>query len=183
MRYPDAWTSLRAVLAPAFPTFDPETSPHDVHIRRATIGDLGALVDLENAAFAIDRMSVRQWRHHLESLSVEILVAIRERGVVGAAIVFFRRGSAVARLYSVAVAASERGRGIGDDLLTASEHAATRRGSRAMRLEVRSDNAGAQRLYERHAFRRIGTRVGYYADGHCALRYEKSLLSVLRSVT
>jgi ribosomal-protein-alanine acetyltransferase len=178
LRNAAASTSLRAVLAPVLPLFDPETSPGAVHLRRATINDLAALVDLENAAFAVERMSARQWRRHLESLSAEIFVAIRERRVIGACVLFFRRANSVARLYSIAVAADERGRGIGETLLVAAEQAARRRGSRVLRLEVRSENTAAQRLYERHGYRRFGMRSAYYEDGQDALRYEKAFAVV-----
>lgn len=153
---------------------EPEAQP-DFHVRRATSGDLGALVELENASFAVERMSERQLRRHLDSLSAEIFVAIRDRHVVGAAVLFFRRGSPVARLYSIAVAASERGRGVGECLLATAEGAARRRGARAIRLEVRAENRGAQRLYERSGWHRFGFRTAYYEDGHDALRYEKPL--------
>lgn len=146
-----------------------------VHIRRATIDDLADLVELENSTFVIERMSARQLRRHLESLSAEILVATRQRRVVGAAVVFFRRANDIARLYSIAVAASERGNGLGEALLAAIAHAARRRGSRRLRLEVRSDNAAAQRLYERLGYRHFGSHANYYEDGHDAHRYEKPL--------
>jgi ribosomal-protein-alanine acetyltransferase len=148
-------------------------------LRRATINDLDALVELENASFAVERMSARQWRRHLESLSAEIFVAIRERRVVGAAVLFFRRSHRVARLYSIAVAASERGRGIGETLLNAVEQSARRRGCRVLRLEVRADNIAAQRLYERKGYRRFGHKPGYYEDGADALRYEKALIAAV----
>jgi ribosomal protein S18 acetylase RimI-like enzyme len=127
-----------------------------VHIRRATIDDLADLVELENSTFVIERMSARQLRRHLESLSAEILVATRQRHVVGAVVVFFRRASDIARLYSIA-------------------DAARRRGSRRLRLEVRSDNVTAQRLYERLGYHPSGSHADYYEDGEDALRYEKSL--------
>lgn len=146
-----------------------------VHIRRATIDDLAALVELENSTFVIERMSTRQLRRHLESMSAEILVATRQRRVVGAAVVFFRRANDIARLYSIAVVASERGNGLGEALLAAIAHAARRRGSRRLRLEVRSDNAAAQRLYERLGYRHFGSHADYYEDGHAAHRYEKPL--------
>lgn len=149
--------------------------PSEPHVRRATGDDLAALVELENASFALERMSERQLRRHLDSLSAEVFVATRERRIVGAAVLFFRRGSRVGRLYSIAVAAHVRGRGVGERLLESVEHAARRRGARAVRLEVRADNTGAQRLYERHGYRRFGFRHGYYEDGHDALRYEKPL--------
>lgn len=158
------------------PSKPPRTrAAQDAHIRRATIDDLAELVVLENASFAVERMSQRQLRRHLESLSAEVLVATRTRRVVGAAIVFFRRGSDIARLYSIAVAANERGNGIGEALLARAAHTARRRGNRRLRLEVRSDNPWAQRLYERLGYRQFGAREGYYEDGQDAYRYEKNL--------
>lgn len=175
LRQTEAATRLRGVLAPSASPLSQTAGPSDAHIRRATIGDLDALVELENASFAVERMSARQLRRHLESLSAEIFVATRERQVVGAAVLFFRRSNHVARLYSIAVASSERGSGLGASLLAAAEQAARRRGSRALRLEVRSDNIAAQRLYERHGYHRFGLHRGYYEDGHDAQRYEKTL--------
>lgn len=166
--------SLRAVPAPATISSSSGAS-RAAHIRRATIDDHAALVALENAVFAIERMRARQWRRHLESLSAQVLVATRERRVVGAAVLFFRRSHRIARLYSIAVARDERGKGTGETLLAAAERAVRKRGSRRLRLEVRRDNPRAQRLYERHGYRRIGVRIGYYEDGHDALRYEKML--------
>lgn len=136
--------------------------------------DLDALVALENATFTLDRMRVRQWQRHLDSATAKVLVAVRERRIVGAAVIFHRRGSDIARLYSIAVAASERGSGIGAQLLEAVEQDARRPAPRRLRLEVRVDNVAAQHLYERHGYRRIGIRRGYYEDGADALRYEKT---------
>jgi len=144
-------------------------------VRRATADDLSALVALEQATFSLDRMSERQWRRHLDSASAEVLVAMRERQLIGAAIVFYRRGHDIARLYSIAVAASERGVGTGAVLLSAVEQAARRRGVRRLRLEVRADNAAARRLYERTGYRRFGMHHSYYEDGANAQRYEKQL--------
>jgi ribosomal-protein-alanine acetyltransferase len=162
------------VLAPA----EIRSRPADAsaaHVRRAFPEDLTALVALEQASFALDRMSERQWRRHLDSLSAEVLVAVRERRVVGAAVLFYRRGQDIARLYSIAVADDERGNGIGGALLAAVELAARRHGSRRLRLEVRADNAAAQQLYRRNGYRPFGTHRGYYEDGQDAQRYEKAL--------
>jgi ribosomal protein S18 acetylase RimI-like enzyme len=60
-------------------------------------------------------------------------------------------------------------------LLATAERFAVKRGSSAMRLEVRADNVAAQRLYERRDYRRFGVRRGYYEDRADALRYEKAL--------
>jgi ribosomal protein S18 acetylase RimI-like enzyme len=147
-------------------------------VRTATPADLDALVALELSAFSGDRMSRRQYRRHLASPGAAVLVAEAPgEGLLGSALVFFRKGSARARLYSIATAPAARGRGIGARLLAAAERAARERGCRALRLEVRVDNAAAIALYERAGYRRIGRYAGYYEDGADAWRYEKTLLS------
>lgn len=144
-------------------------------IRRARIGDLDALVALEQASFSGDRLSRRQWRRHLAGERAIVVVAVERGALLGAALAFVHADHDIARLYSLATAAAARGRGIGDRLVAAVEQAARRAGRKRLRLEVRADNAGAQRLYERRGYRRIGRRAGYYEDGADALRYEKTL--------
>jgi ribosomal-protein-alanine N-acetyltransferase len=144
-------------------------------IRRATVADLSALVELEHATFEHDRLSARQWQRHLHSDSAVVLVAARGRELAGAAVLFFRSGNRVARLYSIATAASARGEGIGARLLDACERVARRRRCDRVRLEVRQDNLAARRLYEGHGYRRIAGIEAYYEDGADAWRYEKAL--------
>lgn len=145
------------------------------HIRRATPADLDALVAIERASFTTDHLSRRQYRRHLGSATALVLAAVAGSDLLGKAVVFFRRHSDIARLYSIAVAGGARGRGIGEALLEAAERQSARRGARRMRLEVRQDNAGAMRLYERRGYRRFGARAGFYEDGADAWRYEKGL--------
>ena len=146
-----------------------------VRVRRATRDDVDALVALENASFAHDRLSPRQWRRHVAASSVDVWVATREGVLAGAAVVFHRDGIDIARLYSIAVAPQARGGGIGAALIAAAERGARRRGARRLRLEVRTGNAGARHLYERGGFRAFGHHRAYYADGEDAVRYEKVL--------
>jgi ribosomal protein S18 acetylase RimI-like enzyme len=147
-----------------------------VRVRRAESSDLDDLVLLEQRSFDSDRLSRAQYRRHLDSDSVQVLVAsAHHRRFLGTAVLFFRKGSGVARLYSLAIQPEARGKGVGAGLLEAAARAAGRRGCRALRLEVRSDNARAIRLYERQGFRRIGSYRSYYEDGADAWRYEKAL--------
>lgn len=147
-----------------------------VHVRRATPADLDALVALERCAFSGDRMSRAQYRRHLASPRATVLVAdTPDEGLLGSALMFFRAGSTLARLYSIATAPAARGRGLGARLLAAAEDAARARGCHAVRLEVRVDNTPAMGLYERAGYRRIGRYPAYYEDGVDAWRYEKAL--------
>lgn len=147
----------------------------DFHLRRARPADLAVLVDLELATFAYDRMSARQFRRHLSSSSAAVLLAEGDDGLLGSTIVFFRRGSARARLYSLATSPAARGRGIGKALLAAAERVARERGMHWLSLEVRRDNSAAVSLYEAHGYRRSAALENYYDDGAAAWRYEKSL--------
>ena len=147
----------------------------DYRIRRATPADLDALLALERRAFTTDHLSRRQYRRHIGSDSARVLTAVDAGGLLGKAVVFFRSNSDIARLYSIAVAAAARGRGLGEALVRAAERTARTHGCRRLRLEVRQDNASAIRLYERLGYRRFGALAGFYEDGADAWRYEKHL--------
>lgn len=147
-----------------------------VRIRVARARDLEALLALEHSSFSGDRLSARSLRAHLGSPRAWLGVAVRGEALMGSALVFFRAGSACARLYSIAVARAARGMGVGLGLLRAAERAARARGARSLRLEVRCDNAAAIALYLREAYRPTGTRTRYYEDGADALRFEKALV-------
>lgn len=151
-------------------------APAAVHVRRAAPSDLDDLVELERTAFDSDRLSRAQYRRHLDSDSARVLVARTDRPcLLGAAVLFFRKGSAIARLYSLASASDARGQGIGAKLMAAAEDAARQHGCRCMRLEVRSDNASAIRFYERLGYHRCGRREDFYEDGSDAWLYRKPL--------
>lgn len=152
----------------------PATAP--VRVRRAELSDLDDLVALEEASFATDRLSRAQYRRHLDSESAQVLVAsANHRHFLGTAVVFFRKGTHIARLYSIATKLAARGKGVGSALLDAAEELAAKRGCAALRLEVRTDNDDAMRLYERLGYKRIGRYTRYYGDGADAWRYEKAV--------
>ena len=67
-----------------------------------------------------------------------------------------------AHLLNLSIAALRQRRGHGSDLLREAADLARRLGARTVFLEVRPSNSGAQALYTRFGFRRIGTRRGYY---------------------
>ena len=147
------------------------TSP--ASIRAAQPADVDALLAIETV-FPTDRLDRRGFRHALASPTIDLLVA-EDRGVVGYAMVHRRRGSTLARLTSLAVRPDRAGRGLGHALLAAAERRALECGCARMRLEVRTDNMPAQRLYERSGYRCFATVKGYYEDAETARRYEKAL--------
>jgi len=147
-------------------------------IRPASLADVPALVALENRSFAGDRVSARSFRHLVRRRSAAILVEEEAGTVRGYALLLFRRGSRIARLYSFAVGHEHRGQGLAKALLAAAEGLAGERGARAMRLELRQDNAAALALYRKLGYAVFGSASGYYEDGMDAVRMEKPLLPV-----
>ncbi len=171
---PPESTALKAIHAATSSALTPATAP--VRVRRAELSDLDDLVALEDATFDSDRMSRAQYRRHLDSASASVLVAsANHRRFLGTAVVFYRKGSRVARLYSLASRPEARGKGVGSALLATVEQAARLRGCRELRLEVRIDNATAVRLYERLGYRCLGRIARFYEDGTDAWRYGKRL--------
>jgi len=63
---------------------------------------------------------------------------------------------------NIAVRRDRQGHGLGARLLDELLAEAARRDARQVLLEVRADNAPAQRLYARRGFEAIGLRRGYY---------------------
>lgn len=146
-----------------------------VEIRTARASDIDALDAIETAVFTSDRISRRSFRQLIERSTAETLLAEVDGKVAGYAMVLFRKGSGVARLYSIATAPDVSGQGIGRRLLEAAEDEAFDHGRMLLRLEVREDNSRAIRIYEASGYRSIGSEPDYYADGATALRYEKVL--------
>ncbi|WP_028033407.1 GNAT family N-acetyltransferase [Chelativorans sp. J32] len=144
-------------------------------IRPARASDIDTLVSIENSVFESDRLNRRAFRNHIGSGTTSLLVAERDGVVLGYALVFYRRGVKIARLYSIAVASSEASAGIGRGLLAAAEATVRANGRSILRLEVREDNLRALELYKRAGYRPIGRRENYYEDGAPALRLEKDL--------
>ncbi|ANT50763.1 peptidase C39 family protein [Mesorhizobium amorphae] len=144
-------------------------------IRKARASDVDDLAAIEKAVFASDRISRRSFRQLIERETAEMLVAESDSRIAGYAVVLFRKGSGVARLYSIAIGPFFGGIGIGRQLLAAAEEAAFEHDRMLLRLEVREDNLRAIRVYEQGGYRKIGREPGYYEDGATALRYEKTL--------
>ena len=89
-------------------------------------------------------------------------VRIHPRGVAGSPYVA-----------SVAVAETERGRGVGAALLDATE--ARYPSARYLFLCVSDFNTRARALYERHGYRLVGALPDYVVDGHAELLMAKRL--------
>jgi [ribosomal protein S18]-alanine N-acetyltransferase len=146
-------------------------------LRPAHMSDVDALLALERELFATHRISRRSFRRFLASPTATLIVLERDGRPAGYALVLYRANSNLARLYSIGVASHHRGRGLARRLLSAAQLDARGRLCRAMRLEVREDDARAIAFYQKAGYRLFGRRAGYYRKRTDALLFEKPLSS------
>jgi ribosomal-protein-alanine N-acetyltransferase len=139
---------------------------------------IAQLMPVERALFAPEPWSERLFwselgqldtRHYLVALAGPEAAgpAVEEPPVVGYAGLCDYPDEAFVQ--TMAVAPWAQGQGLGARLLAALLEEAERRRQSTVSLEVRADNAPAQRLYARHGFVRTGVRRGYYAGAVDAL--------------
>jgi ribosomal-protein-alanine N-acetyltransferase len=134
----------------------------DVTVRAMRWWDIdGGVLALENELFEQDAWSAELfWSELADRASRYYIVALAGDEIVGYA------GLAAygdeAYVQTIAVAAAYQGRGLGTRLLVDLLTEARARGAGSAGLEVRADNAAAQRLYARFGFEPVGVRRGYY---------------------
>lgn len=147
-----------------------------MRIRKAVLNDVNSLILVENSCFETDKLSARSFRRFLKQPKDIVLIAEADDGkTLGYGLLLRRRGTPLARLYSLAVLPDTRGQGIGRALLVALEEAAITEDCRFIRLEVSTENTGALALYQAMGYRRMKFLEGYYDDGQDALQMEKRL--------
>jgi ribosomal-protein-alanine N-acetyltransferase len=136
-----------------------------------TEADLDAVMELETAIFP------SPWRRSffLSDLNRPqgLSVVVDEGGVIlGYAVAW---GTEEVHLANLAVAESERCRGIGDSLLTQVVAFATGHNAGSIYLEVRVSNTIARRFYSKRGFVPTFLRKGYYENGEDAVIMEREM--------
>jgi ribosomal-protein-alanine N-acetyltransferase len=132
--------------------------------------DFRQLVKLEKLCFGKDSWS---WLDMLAALNYPDTVRLKaeKKGqVVGFAIGDRRRRNGLGWIASIGVHPAHRRRGIGRQLLEASEAAL---GTKRIRLSLRASNRAAQGLYDQAGYEVVDAWPGYYANGEDALVMEK----------
>lgn len=117
---------------------------------------------LERELFGDEAWSDAMFWSELAERDTRIYLVAEEHGALTAYGGLCLYGPKDAYIQTIAVAPSAQRRGIGTALLVRLLDEAQRRGAAYVDLEVRADNANAQRLYERHGFEPIARRREYY---------------------
>lgn len=166
--------------------------------RLATSHDLDGLVALEMSCFANDQLSRRSFKRWLTAKHGTLLIAVRSivgdanaqdagleneapattQTIVGYGLLWCHKGTRLARLYSLAVSDSVRGRGVAMALLSRLEGVAKEQQRIYMRLEVSKANAAAIALYRKAGYTVFGEYFDYYEDHSDALRMQKRIMQL-----
>ncbi|UTT61403.1 ribosomal protein S18-alanine N-acetyltransferase [Microcella humidisoli] len=133
-----------------------------VQLRDADLDDLDAIMALEIATFPSDAWSREMMAAELAAPHTRYLVALVGEAIVGYAGLSAPVGATQADIQTIAVDGQHRRLGIGALLVARLLDEARVRRVDDVLLEVRADNPGAQRLYERHGFAPIAVRPRYY---------------------
>lgn len=130
-------------------------------VRPARVSDIDDLMSIETASYT-EPFSEEIFLEFLHDKSTICAVAERDGQIIGYALVAVNLQ--LSQLLSIAVAPEHRSNGVARRLLAnVMEHCRTS-GAENIRLEVRSANYPARKLYEAMGFSLIGLRNKYYGD-------------------
>lgn len=120
------------------------------------------------AVAEIERETLSPWsplaleQELVVSLGRQLVVELPQSGIIGWCAC--RKVAPEAELLKIAVSGDKKQQGFGTVLLNALLQELREQEYRALFLEVRSQNMPARQFYEKHRFRQIGLRPGYYSD-------------------
>jgi ribosomal-protein-alanine N-acetyltransferase len=140
--------------------------------------DFASLYAIEQECFQPPFRFPRSYMRKLvESTEAATWIAEEDGRMTGFAIVEWEPGTdqTVAYIQTLEVAAADRRRGIGEQLLRNLEDSARRADAGIVWLHVDEQNSSAIRLYEAHGYLHQGREEDYYAPGVDALTYAKAL--------
>ena len=123
--------------------------------------DIDAVLDISSLSFAVC-WSKSSYIQELTNPVAKYFVAKIDDKVVGFAGTWIVLDES--HITNIAVHPNYRKQGIASKLLKELLNHCKRKGCVAYTLEVRSSNAAAKALYEKHSFKQDGIRKGYYED-------------------
>jgi ribosomal-protein-alanine N-acetyltransferase len=140
----------------------------DVAVRQAEQADLLDVLRIERASFA------QPWPFSAFERSLDapaFLVAERHNEVIGYVVAdtIPNHGRDIGHIKDLAIKFDERGNGLGTRLLRQALSAMAVEGAASVKLEVRTNNQGAKRLYRRFGFQARRRVASYYSDGEDAV--------------
>ncbi len=146
-----------------------------VAIRSAALTDVPAILAIEKQAPGAAHWTSEQYKKLVGSGVVLVAEDAAEEAGQLCGFVCAKAVAGEWEIENIVVAAEFLGRGVASELLRELIDRAAGEAASAILLEVRESNLPASRLYEKHGFREVGRRRGYYRDP-----VEDAILYVLR---
>jgi ribosomal protein S18 acetylase RimI-like enzyme len=151
-------------------------NPALIKIRKAKVGDIPQLIEVENACFDYDQLSRRNFHWMIKKAHSIFMVLEYKSKLIGYGLVLINRGTSLARLYSICTLSEYQGFGLASKLISCLEKkAADDEDCAYLRLEVKENNKSAIKLYEKLGYVKFTEKDDYYDDGKAALCYEKRI--------
>lgn len=141
-------------------------------IRPMTAADLDAVLLIEQSSFPLP-WKREHFLHEITAPHSFPFVAEIDGKVAG--YVCLMSLFEEAQILDIAVAAEQRGRGVGRLLMDKALAVAREKGAEVMALEVRESGAAAIGLYRALGFRQTGIRANYYESRENAVLMEKNI--------
>lgn len=150
-----------------------------VKIRKARVSDISNLLEVENACFNYDQLGRRNFHWMIKEAHSIFLVQEYESKIIGYGLVLINSGTSLARLYSICTLREFQGHGLASMLIKELEVLAAE-DCAYLRLEVKENNKGAIKLYEKLGYQKFTEKEEYYDDGQTALCFEKRIRTLTK---
>jgi [ribosomal protein S18]-alanine N-acetyltransferase len=152
------------------------------HVREYRVDDFDALC-------AIDRLcyepalaySRRVMRAYLDAPGADCVVAESQPGIAGFCITSHHASQGY--IVTIDVLDEFRRQGVGTILLREAEKHLVEHGVGTTALDTATDNLSAIAFWEKHGYRKIGVRKGYYPNGRDAFAMIKAMTKAVPNMT
>ncbi|MGH9575202.1 MAG: GNAT family N-acetyltransferase [Candidatus Acidiferrales bacterium] len=145
-----------------------------IRLREYQPRDFDMLCELDRTCFSpAIAYSRAEMRAYLNAPGADCVVAENKERIVGFCIT--ARGKAKAYIVTIDVADNARKQGIGSALIGEAEKTLAAKGVRVIALDTATDNVSAIAFWQKHGYRKIGIRKGYYPDGRDAFAMMKPI--------
>lgn len=143
---------------------------NSIEIRLAEEQDLPKIFEMEKQ-FGEEASPMGTFKGYLKDKRM-FHVLLVHGSVAGYSVVFTRKNSKTARLYSICISKGYQGKGLGVSFLNAIENLCKEQGYEKISLEVSLQNWVAKRLYRKMGYSAVKLLEGYYHDSD-GVRMEK----------
>lgn len=139
-------------------------------IRTATCADIPQILAIQEESFADGHICARQWRYLMTKAKGRVLVAQDDNTLLGYLVLLAPKHSKSCRVYTIAVAYSQRRAGVGSQLIEQAKRAALAFQKTRLHLEMRTSSRSLSAFYQHLNFRRLQTLTNYYGAGKDGVR-------------